>query len=725
MKVSTNSSPVSLAYSSGWFTRLRTLAGFGRILIWLAFAGVLYFGVYQPTRANIVYQDIYADAALNAINQGHPFHYAFVHASLIEAYGDLARFDRVPYSEPGLPIMLSVVSVVKGTLTGDATLDTSTSLRIAFGLFLFASLIIVLPGVRLAVSVAGLSTLALSLILGIINFWSAQRWATTFAAILVVMVIVVTVTYRRERWHLIGIACLGLLIGCLAQLREDSLILAYGAIGVLITGGIGIVGAAWITRIDSWRSYASLYLRRIGLTVLVFYGALFVVPFLVRGALSAAWHTSYSETLLPSHGGGHPLYLGLGYATNPYNIAWLDDIGRSQAELIAHENLFNQPAYQGVLLREWLQLVVHDPDTVIRGVQAKVEESSYWLQQNLPLTLPQEGLGALAASIPNVLNLLFIPAALINLTAFFWRKQPHLWIISLGTLALIGIALVYPLVIFPLYIFALRGVLIALTLLLPVTVVVTAPALNSNLGPFNRGRITQRLLMLTVGVGLVGVVVIGGWILWGERQVQTSINHLETSDPAPLLAAQEFRFGHTFNRLSIETQQLIIDQLLQLRHDLPVFVPATTNTEGFEIVLGVSTENQLHLIVRLPEFADPALMPKPIYGSINATYYFFTCARCSEFPTYLLNPMLIEQGDYPDDLVYQAINDRFWGENQYRMFSFLTQPAFANSDSLQVGLQRITGGGPDGLFGANFALENVSTQQVVRTNIPTSVGGNP
>src|SRR6202022_4190324 len=94
------------------------------------------------------------------------------------------------------------------------------------------------------------------------------------------------------------------------------------------------------------------------------------VPLIERWCFSRAWGTPFAVTTTAEHGAGWPLYLSLGYVSNPFNIGWRDPIGQLHARLIANLG-YGDPAFQSTLLREFQQIVVTRPWLLIRNVSAK------------------------------------------------------------------------------------------------------------------------------------------------------------------------------------------------------------------------------------------------------------------------------------------------------------------------------------------------------------------
>lgn len=578
----------------------------------------------------------------------------------------------------GVHIMVASLSVIVRQFDSDYLVNTSTPFKALFALFLFTAFVFLWPIVPLPISLSGILALSVGIFLGPIALnTSAQGWGVTYMALLAGMGIATSTLPKKTFFEFVFFVLLGSLLGFAQFLRQESVGTAYASgIGLLITSWF-IAAIAYFVQRDDWRSTMLPIVRRVSLSAVILIFAVLLVPLVVRGMYARAWNIPYSETVLTRHGAGLPLYVGTGYVSNPYNIAWLDPIGEIHAQLynpgvnISHGNA----DFQATLQSAWRDIAVESPWLIIKNVIAKLQFAESFLRNGktpYPSAFLYTEQSDAMRAIYFLAILIYIGTVMFTL---YTKRLDSLFLLMAFSALAIG-SCVGPLSGFPSYIAGPQGATLVFVFLLPAAHLYHEP-LWTILSPriFNR--------VISVGIGLIGLLfLLGGVGIFFQWQTyQNRIEKIKTADPITEIQTQEFKYGHYFNELSTDEQESIIENL---RISEGVLTPAASEpqTDFFKPIVTVLSKNQLHLIVWLGDnYPEPA-------NYINQARVYSLVQICLDCAT------LTQTYNYThDSVVYTFLNDSDW-KNEYRFLSFpIDSVAFAQAEHLLIGVQQIVNWG--------------------------------
>jgi len=310
---------------------VRLIAASARALAVTAFVWHLAAVAYLPLHHQ-PFGDADTEAAVRAMNAGHPFYFLYpatensrqILQKLSERWGD-----------QGVVILMVVGASARQWLTGTPmTVTTSMGWDILMLLFVVAAGAIVAPGVPLGVAMAGMLAFHVLVRWGPIGLGSPVHWGVAFAAV-ITAVYLGTVLKPWTAWRLVTVILLAALAALAQVLRQEAAGVAYAlGAGLLMVAGVAdVVGrhSGAEGRRQAW--LRPLTHRAIAGGLLLIAANASVQP-IERWCIARQIGTSYAETPAIEHGSGFPLYLSLGYVSNPFNIGWRDPIGHVHTLLI-------------------------------------------------------------------------------------------------------------------------------------------------------------------------------------------------------------------------------------------------------------------------------------------------------------------------------------------------------------------------------------------------------
>jgi hypothetical protein len=425
--------------------------------------------------------------------------------------------------------------------------------------------------------------------------------------------------------------------------------------------------------------------------------AVIILPHLVRVIYSISWNTPYAETAFNQHGASFSLYLGLGFVSNPYNIAWLDPVGAYHAELYNPEVRapWRDITVDAPLGEGFREIAVESPWLLGENILAKAEYVHHYLWHG---TTPQPNAYTIVEQ-PQTLQTLYrfaLVVPLLMIAVALYRKDLRLLVILGGAVALAMGACVGPLMVFPSYIGGPQGVIIFSVILLPAA----RTAQNTDWQDVPATTL-KRIVFWTLGaiaLIVIGIVILTvGWLYLRWNIHQDQLDKIVANDALEEIQELEFRYGHYFNQLEPDVQENIIASFRSASSE-NIALP---NTEAefedfFQPQVAISTTHQLHLIVWLDsEYPGPIdyINQGQVYSVIQA------CSGCTE---------ITRVYDYDHNaLVYAFLNDTDWTDS-YRMLSFAFDAAeFKEAGFFQVVAQRLRfNGGQATEF--NFMVDELS-----------------
>lgn len=635
-----------------------------RAALLVAFAGYLYVVCYVPARHQ-PFDEPLTIATVRAFNAGLPFH-----LSLDAGNGSAPSVLKMTeyYGDYGLHILLSLVGLAARRVAPSFQLDASMARTVLLGFFVFAAAAILAPPVPLPAAVTGVVSLIVLFAWGPLGLFDARYWGVAFVAV-VGMVYVATTLEPWTRSRFLVLVILAAFAAYDRLLRQEAGP-ATNIIGLALVGAALLVGLVSLRRGLDARAIAVRALA--GGLLLITINAL-VLPW-ERWSFSRAWGTPYADTRVALHGSGWPLYLSLGYVSNPFNIGWRDPIGEIHARLIHPEIVMNaDPLFQQTLLEEYERIVFDRPWLLVRNIIAKAARVHQLVGHRS---------GANTDSLitnPLPLAVLYWTAPWIALGALMLAARRGtaesvvLWFCCAATAlgASVGAVLV-----FPDYIGGVQGAIVALALILPAAVVgsltrESAGHENSIAGPLLRAFVAAVATVLVLGAAFIGVQ----W--WRYRTVQADA---EAGDPLQALETQGFRYAHVFNDLPIAKQGRLLAKL-QASTD-PAVTRVVDERAGdmtlFAPQLLVRTPTQIHVFVWMGRgFVPPT--PRLFQGSTHAS--LLICGGCP--PTATVNDVV-----RLSTARWTMINDLEW-QGRYRMFSVQNSPMLDAVGFFRVTAERV------------------------------------
>jgi len=632
-----------------------------RAVLFVAFVAYVYSARFAPYR-EAPFEE--AEAVVRAVNAGYPFQ--LLEPGVNGAPPTVKRITEL-YGDFGVQLVVSATGSAGRMLFGPSFQVRSQLARvILFGLWVITAAAIVAKPVPLPVAAAGVVSLLVLIVWGPLDLTVARFWGVAYAALVAAVYLgtVLNAWTRPRVAALLVLACLA----AYAQLLRQEAAPAFYALGAALVGAAVVTWVAARVRAASGVSaQASVLARRAiagGLLLIFATGA--VIP-LERWCLALAWGTPFSETSITGHGAGWPMYLSLGYVSNPYNIAWRDPIGEVHSQLINPGLYAGHPEFQQTLMREYERIAIAAPWLVIRNVLAR------------------------AGRVHELARAPFNDATGVNSRPFAYAYRAAPWVMLLGLLLLIwrgtgegallwicALALTVgasagALIVFPEYLGGLQGSLLGLVLIVPAAIAGSlrdsATASSPQLARLVLGA-NGVVLLISAAIALIVVGVQAS----RARELRKATVALE---PAAAIAAQEFRYAHVFNDLSGAQQGRLVAQLLastnaavagrieRAEGDLTLFRPEAV----------IRTRSQIHVIAWMGrEFVPP--VPRLFQGATHAS--LFVCGSC---------PWSTSVNDIQTGLRWTMIGDLEW-QGRYRMFSLPQTPPLQTAASFQVTAER-------------------------------------
>ena len=671
-----------------------------RIFIFLFFITTLYGFEYDRVRdTGFAFDDVSRvrlTGTIRAANRGYPFYFFFG-----EGFdpGYVNPEYAFPWSntadEYGIHLLVVSASLVGKAISGDDfLLDGRSPFLALFFLFSLTCFLFLLPAIPIQISLAGILTLWVGIIFGPIGLHTrTATWGFTYMSILVGMGIICAPLPKK------GIATWIFWIGMMycvlvaSYIRQAGTVAVYtGSLGLLITAGL-IACTGWyvLRERNVWQPYFLTLARRVSITSLFLILPILLAPYILKAAYSMAYDTPYRETVVTQHGAGLPLYVGLGYISNDYNITWYDLAGEVQSQLYAPGVPISHASveFQSTLTDAFLEIMKQQPWFMLQNFQAKVGFIHHYLLTGSP---PYES-AFLYTEQAQGMQFLYIltPFALLFAMWLFMKHMNPVLVLLFATLtATIAVSTVEALTGFPSYIAGVQGSILIVSILMPAAFWIYRSDVAFLPPPVPKPIITRiGRLSLIAGmlIILTGGLLAGLFLLMRWRTFQSDLDHIRTADPISELQELEFHYMPYFNHLENAEQANIIEAIRSQADHPAVALPEDepqNNRDTFQPLALVLTDHQLHVFYWLGDDA-----PKPgnyisqaqVYSIMQAC---FDCAALRDEYHYVMN-----------EVVYSMLNDLDY-QGQYRMLSFaVDSDTVRNASVVRVGLQKILdwGGG--------------------------------
>jgi hypothetical protein len=474
-------------------------------------------------------------------------------------------------------------------------------------------------------------------------------------------------------WRFMTLSLLAALVALAQILRQEAAGVAFGTgLALLILAGISSLAGLWLTA-EVWRQAGlrPLVQRAIAGGLLLMTANAVVMP-IERWCLSRQMRTPYSQTPAIEHGSGWPLYLSLGYVSNPFNIAWRDPIGQLHASLITSQVEASNAAIHATLMGEYVSTIVSRPWLLLKNVAekaARVHALSLRRVEKLPdvAVWQQPPHARLYKALPWL--------ALLCIAGVWWRGTPETAAICLASAVLGAAASAGALLVFPDYIGGVQGATVALSFIVPTAI--ASSLVESAAPPGSSQTLLARRVLMWSAAAAVGAMLIGGVFIaiqWARYRALQEVTFAR--DPLEAIEAQQFRYAHVFNDLPVVRQGRLVARLTASND--PRITRAIDLRRGdntlFRPEVLVRSATQLHLIAWMGNsFRAP--IPPVFQGTTHSL--FFICPQCAP-----------EMGanDFAPGVGF--VNDLEW-QGRYRMFSVPLNPPLEAAHFFQVGAAKI------------------------------------
>jgi hypothetical protein len=625
----------------------------GRLLGYVLRAGVLALFVqyvwavhYAPHRTE-PFGDSEFEAAVRGLNAGHPF---FLQYPATDGSAPVLRKMNEGVLDQGIAIVMTVAAQVHDWLTGTRMTVTApmgrTTVMLLFGVTAAA---IVAPGVPLLVAIAGVLAFYVLMMSGPVVLGLPVHWGVAFAA--VVVAVYLGTTFSRWTWpRVLALSLLAALASGAQILRQDAAGVPYGVGCALIVIAAVCAAIGYLVEAANRSALRRVARRAIAGGLLLIAATAAAVP-IERWCISREMDTPFFQTPAIQHGSEWPLYLSLGYVSNPFNIAWRDPIGQLHAGLILTSGANTNPSPQSVLLDEFIHIVVSRPWLLLENLAAKAVRI-HMLAVRRVERLPDVAVWQLPAHTRAYLAL---PWLLVGaLALLWWRGTPEAAAFLVASLALAAAASASALVVFPDYMGGVQGVTVALALVGPAALasyLIDAP-LPAAVVP---GR---RILAAFAALAAGALLVAGAFVAVQWARYRAVENDTVAREPLAAIEAEQFRYAHVFNDLPVARQGRVIARLTAAK--APNVAAAVDVRRGdldlFRPIVLVRTASQLHLIAWMGSTFRP---PEPPFYQGRTDSLFFLCGEC---------PPEATVNDFPFDSGWAFVSDLEW-RGRYRMFS--------------------------------------------------------
>ncbi|MFP4323587.1 MAG: hypothetical protein ACLFTK_14130 [Anaerolineales bacterium] len=677
---------------------------------------------YQDARESDYFLENLFQGIIYAANEGYPFHIYYGDTEAPLDYAQLELWQERSF-DYGIGIILTTATLVGQLIDPDFQLSNQgayLALMLYFGL---VAGVLVFPTVRLPIAVGAMVTFMLWLSLYEATFYpnNFRAWAAGLSVLLIGFALVNVPYPKKTLWSKFHWLWLTFIIAFSLQIREEGAAAIYASLlawcGLIILAML--IRWAVLHRADAalsaaWPRTAISFAQRHLLPPAVIFLGILLMPMLMQAVYARAWDMSYTDVNFVQHGRGMPLYMGLGYISNPYNSTWLDPQAINQARLynpdLPPDADDSTAELQHTLQAQWTRIVQDDPAILWRNIYQKMQFADFFMVNTTTpfrsaflYSVTSHELGYLYRLVP------LIYAAMLGFVLLRGHLTTSMLVLTALPLS-IG-ASTGPLTAFPSYISGVQGAVLFVGLVLPIAVWTfqrdKALTFEAEPLPGPLAKREKRYLMLAVLlIAIIGGFALAGFTLLQEERRENNLAEIANGDPLAMLRDREQDYTPYFNSLGQAAQRDLIAQMLQ-QADESVFVGATdldaVENSLFSPILTVVTANQIHAVVWLGDYD-----PMPVDSSLNQSRVHSLVQVCFGCPDARINFTYSEQ-----EIVYSFLNDMDWN-NSYRMISLAVDPhALQDVESVHVAAQRLVSYRGNATF-FNYAVEVIGGQTLAR-----------
>ncbi len=578
-----------------------------RLFLFLVFTFATVYFIFTPLPRNATS----VDPTVYAANAGYPF-YEYPNEITDPASIDKSKLTRLENNDYGLNIAISAVSVMGRIFDKDFEIGHSTVSGLVLTILLVSGLLVVFSPLPLVINF--LSLLALFLVSFEVapSFLKSDlgnvRWLASIGPVLVLNLIFIFLTRinsEKKFFHPVFIMY-ALWLSVFGIIRQDASVFVYLFISFIFIFSF----FTYFSKIDKKQlKNSAILIALLVVTPIVF-------NFIVKLTLTVAYERPLTKIVgMPRHGSGVPLYLGLGTSSNPFNIAWQDEIAELHAPF--YYSGTEHKSLQPILASAFKKLVLLEPIEFAKGLfQKAVFLNNLFLRSQI---FDKDRAYFMAGFNINrhfhYYYILFLGFSGFLLFYLFFSKNSQAKILLLSSYLIALGGFISPILVYPGYpVTAIGSVVAICSLLLPLFFLksklkfkLEADAIKAIVKTF------KRTLAVTIAIGAIWASVM--WL-----RVESKIQQLKSGDQLALIQQMKFEYGHYFNRLK-EDEKLTVINSLSSTPNSGVYLNDKIDSHS-EILMPMAAiidkeHRQLHLIVFLSRKWEPNFIEID-QGSVNS-----------------------------------------------------------------------------------------------------------
>ncbi|MEO5358385.1 MAG: hypothetical protein H7844_13960 [Nitrospirae bacterium YQR-1] len=313
--------------------------------------------------------------------------------------------------------------------------------------------------------------------------------------------------------------------------------------------------------------------------------------------------TTFLSAEVTSHGIGHPLYVAMCFAPNPYFISYSDYTGQLRC-LYQGSSAFNDnhPVYQKFIMGQWVKTVVESPDVLLKSIGAKLSLLHNIMLGNVTNFYSSYIVGA---TYNNKYLVWLYKASIVVLPVIlffvlFVHGSERLLLLTGGFAGITAGVLVVKILTFPQYIDTINGLLISMFFIfIPAVVVYSGGSYRSLYRSNDKeffSKIYKTLKLLFIAVIVFSLLVVS-WTVLRYRLNISNAEKLLHSNPLQDILQMQHRYSYLFNRLSTTEKLQIIGKLKAMEGNGVAgrIVSTTGDTGVFNLTAAVYSKNEIHL----------------------------------------------------------------------------------------------------------------------------------
>jgi hypothetical protein len=344
------------------------------------------------------------------------------------------------------------------------------------------------------------------------------------------------------------------------KLLLDALLIAYFA----------VVALSWRLKRSGYRERPAAIAARKALAISVSFPVAFAYTLALSLFMSRYYGLPYSSDYIPNHGSGHSLYISLGYAANPFNSGWDDDIFHVNYMTFSdrHTTLVH-PEWRRIidpgLRAEYMRAVAEDPMVFVRNVIEKTRLAHRYLTDDgIPKIFPYDVIHRFTefhrSSYRGAMLGLLLLMGIALLPPWRW-----LWGAIVPMVGVLTVSLLPPIIVSPGYLLGFMGAIYSVCFAW--FGACAAGLLFGGRMRLAARRAASRSAAFVAAAVALALFALGLYVEFRELYNARQDARLLTENPYDVMREKGYRFAEGFNRLPFADQKRVIKRLLTLRPD--------------------------------------------------------------------------------------------------------------------------------------------------------------